>query len=475
MYTSYRMKTTLLLCIVTLCCSLQLRAQQFALYNTGTLYDSFENPSQKAFQTDSSRKFAFNFFIPTLGLNYVANGDALPTLRKALYTGKYDTRDLILNYDNLNKVAVSQNAYMFMFRIFHTVTYQKELGFSWQVKTENYGEATNPALIVLQDYQRIVDDLESNGRENDNIFNSDIYGQSYHQFSLTYRENYNKQFAYGVKLSYLSGIAYSKLKVFSSRLEFNPDSGFYEVKLNSDMRTNFYYDDIEKKMFLPGIKNPGLAIGLSANYKSRQGWYFLANLKDLGFIRWSKKSYRYRDEHFSINANSVDDSLWHDIKGKLRQSGYTTPINGKAEVLINKDLGNYQPNLLLSKNLFYEGGDIALVNTYRYRSLNLSLSTAYNLHNTFLVGGQIMIKSPNVEFFLGTDQLFKSLDAKKALENSDPTLAHGHLGGSAYFGFALKFGRLMSRRENTNYIPGINFKTKNSSGILNRIFGNRDF
>lgn len=473
MHISYKMRLVILVGFILFIFNLRAGAQQFALYNTGTLYDSFENPSQKAFITDSSRHYAFNFFIPAAGVSYGTSGPGLPTIKKALYTGKYDARTLSEEETGLTRISSAENAYLLTFKLFQSVKYHRELGFSWQVRTENYGETTNQTLIVFQDYKRIIEKQLDNQLFDNNMFNTNVYAQSYHQFGFTFRENYNKRLAYGIKLSYLSGIAYSKIKINSSGLNINTETLDYDVYIDGDLRTNFYYDDIEGKMIRPGFKNPGLAFSLSGNYKSKRGWYFLANLKDIGFIKWSKDSYMFRDKNYTIGAGMVKDSLWHEIKSKLQRKGYTTLINGKAEILFNKDFGNYQPNLLLSKNLFYKGGDIALVNTYRYKSLNLSLSTDYNLNNFFEVGAQVMMKSPNTEFFLGSDQLFKTMDTQKALINSDETVGNGYSGASFYLGFSLKFGRIMSRPQNDNYIPGVNLKPGAKPGFFQRILGKR--
>jgi hypothetical protein len=33
-------------------------------------------------------------------------------------------------------------------------------------------------------------------------------------------------------------------------------------------------------------------------------------------------------------------------------------INGKAELMLSKEFGNYKPNLILSKTIYYDGGDL---------------------------------------------------------------------------------------------------------------------
>jgi hypothetical protein len=208
------------------------------------------------------------------------------------------------------------------------------------------------------------------------------------------------------------------------------------------------------------------------------GWYILGNLKDLGFIRW-KDSYTYSiDNNISITtasssnaATRLSNEIKREFDGDSAGGAYTTLINGKAEFLINKDFGAYQPNLLLSKNLFYKGGDIALVNRVRHRVMNFSLSTAYNLNNYFQVGGQFMIKSPNTEFFIGSDQLFKSYYAAKGIYTKSENIGKGNTAAGIYLGFGLKFGGSMERQQNATTIPGIESVIK--PGFFRRLFSKK--
>jgi hypothetical protein len=71
-------------------------AQQFSLYNSRTLYDSFENPSQRAYQVDTSRRFAFNFFIPAISINSSFSGPAQNAFKILLYDGMFNGRDITI-------------------------------------------------------------------------------------------------------------------------------------------------------------------------------------------------------------------------------------------------------------------------------------------------------------------------------------------------------------------------------------------
>lgn len=457
-----------LLIIALISLTFIVRAQQFSLYNSRTLIDAFENPSQSTFQPDSSRRFASNFFLPSIGLNAAADGPAELTIRRLVYTGTLDARRINANEKGTNDVTLSQNTYIAMLRIFKSVKYNREFGFAWQLKSDVNAQVTNATLMLLNNYNLFKSPVYSQ------IFNNSGTAQIYHQFSITYRENYNKRLAFGAKLSYLSGIGYNKLSIENSSLAV--DSQNVNAYLKGSFQTNFLYNDMDNTLAVPGLKNPGLAISLSSNYKLRGGWYLLGNLKDLGFIYWTKTPYNYSFNNRIIFANVPTSQAGNEITNQIEDNflvapardKFTSVINGKAEFLINKDMGAYQPNLLISKNLFYKGGNIAFINTYRHKALNLSFTPSYDLNGLVMLGGQFLIKSPNTELFMGTDNFFKTFYTAKGIIQASTAAGQGYTGASIYFGFALKFGRILERQQNANRIPGIN--TNESEGIFRRLF-----
>src|ERR1700709_2430780 len=82
--------------------STKIFAQQFSQYNTGTLYDSFENPSQKAFIPDSSRNVAFNLFFPNLGTDFTLAGNVQAALKTRAFLRTYDDHKLTIGQGKLN-------------------------------------------------------------------------------------------------------------------------------------------------------------------------------------------------------------------------------------------------------------------------------------------------------------------------------------------------------------------------------------
>src|ERR1700761_8550097 len=84
-------------------------SQQFSQYNTGTLYDSFENPSQKSFIPDTSKQYASNFFIPNFDANLYLTGDAQSTAVNRVFGGKYNDAALQIGAGKVNNANVNAN------------------------------------------------------------------------------------------------------------------------------------------------------------------------------------------------------------------------------------------------------------------------------------------------------------------------------------------------------------------------------
>ena len=170
-------------------------------------------------------------------------------------------------------------------------------------------------------------------------------------------------------------------------------------------------------MIKPNFKNIGLSVTAGASYKLKYGWSILGNVKDLGFIRWNKEAYQYDFDTGKIvieNASNsgTDSRLADSLDTRISRSSinrsYVSMINGRIEFMLSKDYGNYKPNLILTKNLTHGGEDMVLVNNFHIKNHVLSASAAYNTIGVMPIGAQYMIKTPNVEFYIGSDQILKS-------------------------------------------------------------------
>ncbi|TCC94755.1 DUF5723 family protein [Pedobacter hiemivivus] len=472
------LKKYIILCFVLSCNATFIKAQQYGLFNTKTMFDGFENPAQKTFVLDSSRKFSSNFFLPYFGINAANKGNS-DFIRKIINEGKYNATDLKLGTGDINTVHQNTNIYLLTLRIFKSYKYQKEIGFAWQIRSDAHLDYTNETLAILDNYKRF---LGYQNQDFTNAFNNNGYEQSYHQFSFSYRENYNKRLAFGAKLSLLSGIAYNKLSIVESN--FNPGSSTQPLvaSLSGTYKASFLdADDFSSKDVIPTFKNPGLSVSVGTSYTAKSGVFIMANLKDLGFIRWASSSYYNKFNNLNdpliiddpeMNASSIDKKISSIATDNETNKSFLTPTNAKVDFMVSKAFAisyplTYTPSLIASKNLFYKGGDVAFVNKIKYGELSLSVIPAYNLNNLFLVGMQGMYQTPNFEVFLGSDNLLKTVTQINGVIKQDRTIGTGYNGASFYMGLGIKFGDIVNHPQNSSTMPGIDDK---ESSFFKRLF-----
>ena len=439
-------KTYVLFCFTTIF-TVNVSAQQYGLFHTNTLFDAFENPAQRAFVLDYSRQFASNFFLPNLGLNGGNKGDVNYAIKTRLNEGEIDTEQIPAGNNTRNKFYGNANVYLLTFRSYLSWRDNKEIGFSWQVRADGDADYTNETAIAAKTFGRL-------NTSQDGLFNGDGYAQTYHQFSLTYRQDETDELAFGGKLSLLSGITYNSGRVDESSLTVNPRSS--SVALQGVYKGSFLKkDDIDKKMLIPDFKNPGLSLSFGSSYRdAASGIFLMGNLKDLGFIRWNKNSSTaVINDVITLNRNPGANDLARRVSAlvsnKAVQGSFYTPTNAKADFLISKTYGLYTPGFIVSKNIFYNGGDVVLVNTFKMNEFSLAFVPAYNMNKIVLFGAQGMYQTPNFEFFMGTDNLFKSSTLLKSTSYSST----GTIGASFYMGLNIKFGYVVEHPLNSSYIP----------------------
>jgi hypothetical protein len=445
-------------------------AQQFAQYNTGTLYDSFENVSQRAFVPDTSKRFAFNFFIPNFNANFFVSGNAQASLKSRTFLYKFNNNLLTVGQGNYNLANADGNGYWAMFKMYASVDGDVEMGFSAQTKAEGKGLFSDESIALFGGAESFL------SKNYNNVFNSHYYYQTYNQISFTYREKIDNQFAFGVKLSLLLGVEYQKLDINSSKAVLYPSVDSVKMSLQGTYQAGFTPGHLSTRDYLPSFRNPGAAITIGTSYRTEDGFILQANVKDLGFIHWSSRSQTYNFNGTSTihgigpaaSTNSVrEDSIYNAVYNLVHTNympgSFTTPVNGKAELSINKSFWiddgktfKYSPTLIASKELFYTGFVAGLVNPVSYKNLTGTFTFTYDDLKILNIGTQFMIKSDNIEFYVGSDKILQSVQfLSEAINPKSPSVTQNYpyTGVSAYMGFAVHFGPVAEHPMNASSIP----------------------
>ena len=452
-------------------------SQRFLQYNTGTLYDSFENPSQRSFIPDSSRQFAINYF-PNININAYVSGEAQTAIKSRLFTNIYNTALVTVGNGRNNYINSNSGAYLIMFKIFSSQDGNREIGFSLKTNLESRGIFTNESVALFGGYDKFSNNSYSN------IFNDRFFYQAYHQFGFNLREQVTDKLAVGFKLGLLSGFNYYKLTVNQSQIDFDRANDQALLSLSGLS----YYGGADNGSFIQSsgftFKNPGVSISIGAAYKNDKGYNFQFNVKDLGVIHWNNRQSEvayFNKENANIfvsptqaDENEVSDKIGDFTSVNRITRGFYFPINGLAEVSVNRSFWfdydrtiKFSPTVIISKEIFYNGLTGAIVAPIQYDKFSLSLMTSYNDLKMATLGGQFMIKTPNSEFFIGSESLGQTISMAKgaAMGNKYVPTPQGRFSGASFFmGFSLKFGNYIESPMNASYIP------TGEKGFLGRLY-----
>lgn len=449
------------LCYFLILCLLPVfvNSQQIALTHSGTQYDAFENPVQTGFVKEQSRKYAITLFPSLDGFIYF-KGASENALKKILFTRLIPANGYgEIGLGKTNQIDLKSNVYLFNYRIYKTVNYSRELGFSLQFRNDGQAFVTNETPAAFNNINQF------NKSTYVDIFNTKGYNQSYYQLSATYRENYDDMWGFGAKISLLNGATYSKININSSSLQINNDNSL-DANFVGNYTSSFGIDSFTYKKLLPNLRNMGAALSGGVSYNHPKGLYVTFNIRDLGFISWSKNTPRYdfngdvRVQNInSSNASNQFSTQFGDVlTNTVTNDRFTTIIDTKIILAASKNFGFYNPVFVFSKSAFREDGQIGLLNNFRRNAFNLGLNPIYDFQTKLNFGTQLLIKSPNAEFFLGSEQLFPTYYLAKGYIQNNENIGKQQPRANIYMGLTMKFGNKMQNIGNADEIPGLNDK-----------------
>jgi hypothetical protein len=432
--------------------------QTVSLFHSGTLYDGFENPVQQTFIKDFSRKYAINLF-PHLHSNFNFNGDAQTAFKSIIFTKSYTNSNFGSgNYLNDNNINLNTSLYLFTYKIFKTTNYNRELGISLKLNNEGTADIKNGTFSLLNSYTNFNNSSSYNG-----IFDNSFRNQSYWQLGINYRENYDEKWAFGGKFSILNGTSFNKLNINQSQIAINSNDS-YDLALAGTYQSSFGIDSVNLKRLIPNLRNFGFSLSAGTSYTSKNGLYLSANITDLGFINWGNNSsnYQFDDQVTVFNASQPGavSQLFSEFEEMLNvnetKNKFKSLIDGKINFAASQKLGFYKPTAVFNKSLFNPNGQIALLNTFNKGNFNLSVNPIYDFVSKLNLGSQILIKSANAEFYLGTEQIFPTYYFSKGYLTQNANIGRNMPRASIYLGLSMKFGPKMQDMGNADEIPGLN-------------------
>ncbi len=456
-------------------------SQQFSQYNTGTLYDSFENPSQRSFIPDSSRQFASNFLLPNFNANLNFSGDAQTALKTRIFADAYDASAIPVGVGKYNYLQGNTSAYWLMFKMFTNLQGSREIGFFAKTSAETRGIISNESIAIFNGFDKFPNNSYTD------IFNNRFSYQAYHQIGMSFREQVTPKLAIGVKIGVLSGIDYQKFSFYNSRIDFDrPNNQAYLTLSGVNYSAGLDGRNTIVENLGLDFRNPGIAFSIGAAYKTDDAYKLQFNIKDLGFIHWSNKwsKVSYFDSGSApifLTSNLAEEKSVSDAVGYIANysaaqvtRGFYYPINGIVEASINKDYWlnynqtlKFSPTAIIAKEIFYPGFTAAIVAPVQYGKYVVTLTPSYNDLRLLRIGGQFMIKTPDTDFYIGSDALYQTISfTNEALQsgNYTPGKTGRFTGANFFIGLTLKFGNIIEHPMNASHIP------MGEKGFLGRMY-----
>ena len=425
-------------------------SQKFSQYNTGTVFDSFENPAQRSFIPDSSKSYAFNFLIPNFYGDTYLTGNAQATLVNRLYGGKYQNSALQIGQGKFNNVNTDAAVYALMFKVFGSTKGDTEFGFFLQTKEEGRGVFSDESVALFNGSAAFPNTTY------DNIFNDNFYDQVYSAIGLSYRERITNQCAIGFKLSFLMGVDYSKLNIYESHISFDNPNDAATISLRRKILPEHRSRKVlMPEVFLPSTEKPRganqyryiLQNGRQRNHSGKilKTWDLSTGLPDLPIF----SNFNASETINGLSTPAREDSIYNKIDAILKsgktEGRYTTQTNSKIELSATKSYWvnsnmtiKYSPTLIASKELLYNGFIGALSNDFQYGKYHGNLSASYDNNNLFNLGLQFMFKTSNAEVYIGTEKLLQTTKFISAHSNY-ATYTNGPSTGASFFlGFTMR-------------------------------------
>ncbi|QEC53418.1 hypothetical protein EDD80_103168 [Anseongella ginsenosidimutans] len=421
-----------------------IQAQHYSLYNSRTLAESVENPWVSAFE-DACGIVASNFFIPTVNGDGFLQGDGAEAGRNFLFWNE-KLEEPLSDPQGKNHLNVYGHMNVITIKYLFDKANQTEFLFDHSVKSMSAATVKNMTVNLAQGEGFISSTPYTSDM---GPMNMNLFHYLYAETSLGVRRRFDETFAAGIKLSYLSGIAHMDAGIGYSEGVYYPGTDEMEFMMRGQAEYTTYSNDLGISDFLPSFRNPGFSISGGIEKKMSETFKFTLGIKDLGLINWKEKGEQVilapedviSVENFSVLTKNRAEAEIDDIRAQYAEAHtYRTALPTRFEAGASLNVHpNYTANVLVGYFTKYKRADLNLINDFKYQDFHLILNAGYNTYENLLVGLNFLIRSPRVDFFIGSDNLLPSIKVNRQI-NNEGYHYDSRTAANMNFGFALRLG-----------------------------------
>lgn len=221
------------------------------------------------------------------------------------------------------------------------------------------------------------------------------------------------------------------------------------LEVRGEALLSAYSSDMNAGYFLPGFRNPGFSISGGIEKRFGSTLKFTLGFKDLGKIRWKERGERIllepgdviEIEEFSLLSKSRAEEELNRIRAEYgRPAEYTTPLPARFEAGASMVVHpQYTASLVAGYLSKFERADLSLINDFSYGDFHLILNAGYNTYQNMQLGLNFLVRSPTVDFFIGSDNLLPTSRLIRSARREGYAYDSA-TGGNLNIGFALKLG-----------------------------------
>ncbi|POY35411.1 hypothetical protein C3K47_15225 [Solitalea longa] len=454
------MKQRLTLIITLLLLSSAVFAQRIAVFGSGTLFESLENPAIRVLKSDCNL-VQFNCFIPSFTADTRIFGDADTLLRNNALNKSRTLYHIppLANPQNVNYWVGTTSINWIAAKILLDYRTHSELLIDVSSKAYGTGNIKNEAVSTFNS-----NNLEVGSYSNQFVTNS--YGGAYTQVAFGFSRSINDFLTAGIKLGYASGINYGDLKFTNTRMDIQqslnePEENELFLSLTGSSKLLGKTDSLTANHFLPNFKNPGFTFSAGVNAQFNEDWEASLYVKDAGFINWNDfNREKVYDGRRYINGILLKDYSVDSVKNLLKfndttitQKHFRTSLPARLEGGVSgKILPYLRSSFFVSMPLQNWQSDLAIINDFFYKNYHFLLQAQYNTNNAFQVGTHFMIKSRVCDFIIGSDNLLGTIKLIKAANDDTFYYYDSRTTANVNFGVVFKFGKCYYA-ETATYIP----------------------
>jgi hypothetical protein len=256
-----------------------------------------------------------------------------------------------------------------------------------------------------------------------------VAGNYYRELGISATKSMNDKFIVGVRAKLLMGMTNVTTQQSESTLYTAPDGSSISGHSDFTLLTSGLVNDKDiKTNDMLGFNNLGAAIDFGGRYKYSEKLSFACNVKNLGFIHWSKdvKNYKVNGDYtytgyLMRDSTDIANADWNNILDTLesvfKPNEDSNPYNSwlsptiyfSGNYILKENIGLYSS---LALDIYH--GVLPVLTVGATHTLGSTLQTTINYtimpNSYFNIGGGLAVRAGGIQVYMACDNIIAVFD-----------------------------------------------------------------